>query len=437
MKNKKEIFGWAMFDFANSAYTTNIVTVIFCNYFILAVAENFEFTFLGWPLGGKSLWGLGTTASNLLIILTAPLLGAVADFSANRKTFLVGTCLFCVVGTAGLFFVTPGAIAVALVLFVVSNYFFQISESLCSSFLPDLAEPHEIGKISALGWSLGYIGGLVGLLICFPLIGGEGQGFGPGNQWNIRLTALITAGVFLFGAIPTFLYLKEKRQSGVLPAGTTYLSVGFSRVWQTLTHLRSLRDLSFFLAVFLLMSVALTTVFTFSTNYSLEEMKMPETQLVVLFIVVQASAALGAFVFGFFQDRMGLKFSVQLLLVAWWGTLLGVFFTHSLSIYWFLVVMLGAGLGSIQSAARAMVGLFAPRSKSAEIFGFWSLTYKLGGLVGPLMYGFIADSASHRWAMLFISSFFLLAFLLNFAVDEKRGRRAGLAFEEKLAGNPQ
>ena len=434
MKNKKEIFGWAMFDFANSAYTTNVVTVIFALYFTQVVVpenpDNGSREVFG--MGAKTLWGVGITTSNILIILSAPILGAICDFSSARKKFLVSTCLLCVAGTAGLFFASPGVVMPAMILFVVSNYFFQISESLCSSFLPDLAGPDELGKISGLGWSLGYLGGLVSLLICLPLMKG---GFELENSWNLRMTNLLTAGVFFFAAIPTFLFLKEHRPAGILPPGMTYVRVGFARVRNTLTHLRQLRDLSLFLGVFLLMAVALTTVFSFSTIYSSEEMGFTAGDLMKLFIVVQVSAAVGAFAFGFIQDRIGLRFSIQILLLVWVALLLGIYFTYSVTVYWGLVLLLGAGLGSVQSAARAMIGLFAPPSKSAEIFGFWSLTYKLGGIFGPLMYGYIADQASHRWAMLFISSFFLLAFLLNFAVDEKRGRRAGLAFEEKLAGN--
>jgi len=432
MKNKKEIFGWAMFDFANSAYTTNIVTVIFSLYFTqLVVPENPETgvrEFLG--LGAKTLWGVGSTISNVLIIVTAPIIGAICDFSSFRKKFLVNTCLFCVVGTAGLYFVNPGAVVIGLVLFVVSNYFFQISESLCSSFLPDLAQPEELGKISGLGWSLGYMGGLLALVICFPLMKG---GFVPENSWNLRLSNLATAGVFFFAAIPTFIFLKEHKPGQELPPNTTYVRIGFARVCNTLSHLKQLWDLSVFLVVFLLMAVALTTVFSFSTIYSSEEMGFAAGDLMMLFIVVQISAALGAFAFGFVQDRIGLKFSIQILLVFWVVLLLGVFFTYSVDVFWVLVLLLGVGMGSVQSAARAMIGLFAPPSKTAEIFGFWSLTYKLGGIFGPLLYGVIADQASHRWAMLFISSFFAFAFFLNLLVNEKRGREAGKAFEETLA----
>ncbi|MCB9781336.1 MAG: MFS transporter [Candidatus Omnitrophica bacterium] len=421
MNNKKEIFGWAMFDFANSAYTTNIVTVIFVNYFVQGIVPE------GSP--GKTLWGGGIFVSNLLIILSAPIIGAVGDFSGSRKKLLITTCLCCVIGTAGLFLATPGAVVLALILFVISNYFFQISESLCSSFLPNLAEPSQLGKISGFGWALGYIGGLVGLVLCLPFVGDD---FGPDNQFNMRLTNIITAAAFLIAAIPTFLFLKEHGAIQKLPPGATYVSVGFGRVKETLTHLRKLRDLALFLFVFFIMAIPLTTLFAYSTLYATEEMGFTPKDLMALFIILQLSAAIGALSFGFVQDRLGLKFSIQTLLIFWFGLLVTIYFVHSVSAFKGLAVLLGAGLGAIQSGARALIGYMAPKSKAGEIFGFWSLTYKFGGLIGPLAYGLISDNISHRIAMLFIAVFFLIAFLVNLAVDQKRGHSSALEFEREF-----
>ena len=421
MTNKKEIFGWAMFDFANSAYTTNIVTVIFAVYFVEGLVPE------GMP--GKKLWGLGILISNLLIIVSAPVIGAIGDFSSSRKRILVITCLLCVVGTAGLYFAVPGAVVLAIGLFVLSNYFFQVSESICSSFLPNLAPPDQLGKISGFGWSLGYVGGLVSLFICVPLLKG---GFGADNAENIRLTNFLTALVFLVAAIPTFILLKEHGAPESLPPGKGFIRVGFDRVRVTLTHLKELKDLSLFLFVFFVIAIPLTTVFSFSTIYSRQEMGFEAGDLMALFIIIQVSAALGAFSFGFIQDRIGIKISIQILLLYWFGTLVAVYFTHSVLVFKGLALLLGAGLGAVQSGARALVGFLAPESKSGELFGFWSLTYKLGGIFGPILYGIISEDFSHRTAMLAISLFFLVAFLVNHFVDPLRGREASLRFEEKL-----
>lgn len=421
MKNKKEIFGWAMFDFANSAYTTNIVTVIFAVYFVQGlVPEDQE---------SKKLWGLCLLISNLLIILTAPVIGAIGDFSSSRKKILIFTCLCCVIGTAGLYFAAPGAVVLAIFLFVVSNYFFQVSESICSSFLPNLAPSDQLGRISGFGWALGYMGGLLSLFICVPYIQG---GFGADNADNLRFTNLLTAGVFFFAAIPTFILLREHGAPETLPPGKGYVGIGFERVKITLSHLSHLKDLALFLIVFLVISIPLTTIFSFSTIYATEEMGFTATDLMMLFIIIQVSAAAGAFGFGFVQDRFGIKRSIQILLIYWFLTLVVVYFTESVPVFKGLALLLGAGLGSVQSAARALIGYMAPESKAGEMFGFWSLTYKLGGMVGPILYGFVSEDFSHRAAMLTISVFFLIAFILNHFVDPLRGRKSAIEFEAEL-----
>ncbi len=421
MKNKKEIFGWAMFDFANSAYTTNITTVIFSIYFINKVCEGESV--------GNFYWGLGGSFSNILIILTAPTLGAIADFSRCRKKFLTITCLTCVVTTALLFFVQPGMILFGLFLFVISNYFFQISESLCSSFLPNLAEPEELGKISGFGWGLGYLGGVTGLLLCKPILDGA---FGDDTILNVRLTNLVTAGLFLVAAVPTFLFLKEHGSISEKPPGASYIGIGFSRVKETLTHLRSLYDLSVFLGVFTLMCVSLTIIIAFSAPFAENVIGFETSDLMILFIVSNLSGAIGAIAFGFIQDRIGIRKSLQILLVIWVLTLTAVYFTKEIQIFWVLAAIMGAGLGSLQSAGRGMVALMAPKSKSGEIFGFWSLTYKLGGIVGLPLYGFLAYKIGHRPSMLFVAGFFVLALIGLRWVDEKRGHEAALDFERKF-----
>ncbi|MCA9428481.1 MAG: MFS transporter, partial [Candidatus Omnitrophica bacterium] len=193
-----------------------------------------------------------------------------------------------------------------------------------------------------------------------------------------------------------------------------------------------LRDLALFLFVFFIMAIPLTTLFAYSTLYATEEMGFTPKDLMALFIILQLSAAVGALSFGFVQDRLGLKFSIQTLLIFWFGLLVTIYFVHSVSAFKGLAVLLGAGLGAIQSGARALIGYMAPKSKAGEIFGFWSLTYKFGGLIGPLAYGLISDNISHRIAMLFIAVFFLIAFLVNLAVDQKRGHNSALVFEKEF-----
>mgnify|MGYP000128521231 CR=1 FL=1 len=198
MENRKEIFGWAMFDFANPSYTTVVVTVAFSVYFTTLVAPGPR---------GDWLWGLGDLISNLLVRASAPLGSALSDGSGRKKHFLAVTWLVCSAGTAALWFAVPGAVFVALVLFVISNVAFAMGETLVGGFLPEISTPRNVGRISGLGWGLGYFGGLACLLLIRPLMAGD---FVAANLGSLRLIWPLTALFFLFAGIPTFVLLRER-----------------------------------------------------------------------------------------------------------------------------------------------------------------------------------------------------------------------------------
>ena len=200
---RREIFGWAMFDFANSSYTTIIVTVAFSIYFTKLVAP-----------GAKADWWWGTIGigiSNLLVMVTAPIVGAVADDSGRKKLFLFCSYLLCVLGTMALYFVTPGALGLALVLFIISNLAYSYGENFAGAFLPEISTPANIGKISGFGWGLGYFGGLACLLLIQPLLA---DGFTESNLHNLRRVWPLTGLFFAVAGVPTFLFLRERAERG-------------------------------------------------------------------------------------------------------------------------------------------------------------------------------------------------------------------------------
>ncbi|HNU83701.1 MAG TPA: MFS transporter, partial [Thermoanaerobaculia bacterium] len=217
---RREIVGWALFDFANSSYTTVIVSVAFSVYFTKLVAAG--------P-GADRLWGLGITASNLIVVLLSPVLGAAADETGRKKLFLFATYALCVAGTAGLWFVLPGAIALGLLFFVVSNVAFSLGENLVGAFLPEISTPANVGRISGFGWGLGYLGGLASLLAVRPLLR---AGFTVENLAGLRLVWPVTAGFFLIAALPTFLVRRKRAPRRSHPFATS-LRLGFGRLHET------------------------------------------------------------------------------------------------------------------------------------------------------------------------------------------------------------
>lgn len=417
----REIFGWCMFDFANSSFTTIIVTVIYSVYFTKLVAE-------GRP-DGDFLWSLGIFLSQGIVLMSAPVVGAFADFSGAKKRFLVGTYLTCVLFTALLSTVTTGQVAKGLLFFIVANMAYSMGENFIASFLPELAPPERMGRVSGYGWAWGYMGGLFSLLICYPFLKG---GFTPSNAANLRMTSLVTALFFLVSAIPTFVWLKERKSPQTLSEGETSLAVGFSRVAETLRHLRAFKELGKFLVVFLIYSSGINVVVAFASIFAEKQVGFTAVELSFFFLVVQLSSALGAFLFGFVQDRIGAKQTIMLTLIVWIIVTLGAAVSVSKPFFFVIGNLAGVAIGSSQSSARALVGLFSPPEKSAEFFGFWGLFWKLSSALGPLAFGTISSgTGSQRIGILVTAGFFLLGFLGMFFIREREGREAVQAYRSR------
>lgn len=420
---KREIFGWAMFDFANSSYTTVIVTVAFSVYFTQLVA----------PAGRADfLWSLGVTISNTLVVLLSPLVGAVADDSGRKKLFLLASYLTCVLGTASLWFVVPGLpgmVALGLALFIVSNVAFSFGENFAGAFLPEISTPQNIGRISGFGWGLGYFGGLACLLAIFPLLKGD---FVLDNLASLRTAWLVTAGFFLLAGIPTFVLLKERAPRGPRRTLGGYARESYARLAETARSLSHFRQLARFLVVFFLFGCGLAAVIYFSAIYARQTLGFGASELIVLFMVLQLSSAGGALGFGYLQDRLGAVLTIRITLVLWIGVCVIAYLTESKSTFFAVSMVAGLGIGSLQSASRAMVGLLSPLEKSGEFFGFWGLAGKAAFAVGPLAFGILSSATgSQRVAILSTAIFFIAGLLGLGFVDEKAGRAAAESWQEE------
>lgn len=408
----REVFGWAMFDFANSSYTTVIITVFFGNYFTRLVAP---------PGRGELLWGTGILLGNLIVLLLSPVVGALADHSGRKKLFLFLTYATCVAGTALLYFAVPGHHVLGLALLVVSFVGFSFGENLAAAFLPEISTPATIGRISGFGWGLGYFGGLAALLLVRPLMAG---GMGPEDVSRLRLAWPVTAAFFLVAALPTFLLLRERAPRGRETAWG-YVRAGFGRLGATARTARRFSELARFLAVFFVFSCGLTTVVAFAGIFALQTLGFTPGELLALFLALQLSSAGGAFFFGWIEDRLGAVRTIQITLVLWILVCVGVYLCHSKALFWGLALGAGLGIGSLQSASRGLVGMFSPPEKSGELFGFWGLAGKAAYMLGPFLFGVIASTAgSQRVAMLSTTVFFVLGLVGMSRIDEHRGRAA-------------
>ena len=413
-----EIAAWAMFDFANSSYTTLIITVAFSVYFTSVLVPGGR---------GDFYWSIGIGISNLLTVALAPIVGAIGDASGRKKFLLALSAALCIAGTAGLYFADPGRVLLALVLFVVSNIAFSLGENLCASFLPELSTPKNVGRISGFGWGLGYFGGLGCLLVVGPWLT---EGYNEANLPNLRIAWLLTAGFFLVSCLPTFLFLHERAPRGPFRGVGVYARDAFAHLRTTARSLRRLSVLARFLVVFFVFSCGLTAIIAFCGIFAVKTIGFTPGQLTKLFLALQIAAALGAVVFGYAQDRIGAKRTIQIVLVLWMAVCVAAGLCRTQELFWVVAMFAGLGIGSLQAAARAMVGLFSPRGKSGEMFAFWGLAGKSAYAVGPAVFGAVsATTGSQRLAIISCGVFFLLGLIGMFGVNEQKGREEALAWE--------
>jgi MFS transporter, UMF1 family len=417
----REVWAWAMYDFANSGYTTVVITAVFNAYFVGVVAAG-----QNW---GTFAWTLALSVSYALIMFTAPVLGAYADAHAAKKKLLAITTAGCVLGTALLALVGRGDLKLAFALIVVSNVFFGTGENIAAAFLPELAKGEAMGKVSAWGWSLGYIGGLVTLAVCLAYVSWA-TGRGPTVAEFVPVTMLITAGIFVLASSVTFLVLKERARPQ--PAEKRVALRAFARVGETLRHARQYKDLLRFLGCIVLYQSGVATVITLAAVYAQVAMGFTTQGTIVLVLLVNITASVGAFLFGRWQDRLGHRKTLTLTLLGWCSMVLIAYFTKGQFGFWVAANIAGLCLGASQSAGRALVGYLAPEDRHAEFFGLWGLAVKLASILGPLCYGAITwlTDNDHRMAMLVTGAFFVLGLVVLAAVDPERGRRAALAVPE-------
>ncbi|MBP9089902.1 MFS transporter [bacterium] len=411
-----------MFDFANSSYTTVVTTAIFNAYFVKTVASGVELStatlYLTCSLG----------LANLLVVLTAPVVGAIADAFAVKKRFLFVSSLACVVCTACLSLIHQGDVALAMTLLVLSNFAFGTSENLIAAFLPEIATPERMGRISAFGWTLGYIGGIAVLGACLAYVSWA-QKAGQTPAQFVPVTMLFVAVIFTSAAAPTFIWLKERAKRAVVNNKLSEIASGaFKQVFDTIADAKKHRDLFTFLLSLLCYSCGSTTVVALAAVYAEQVMGFKTSESIILIMVVNVTAAVGAFIFGFIQDKVGSVRTIAVTLALWSLAIFIAFATTNKEGFWLAANIMGIAMGASASAGRALVGRLSPAGRSAEFFGLWGLSVKLSAIIGPMTYGLVTylSVSNYRLALLSTLMFFILGLVIVFFVDEKRGRQQAL-----------
>lgn len=413
----REVWAWAMYDFANSGYTTVVITAVFSAYFVSVVAEK--------AVWATFAWTAALSVSYVLVMLTAPLIGAWADAHAAKKRLLALSTAGCVACTAALWFTGPGTLVAGVLLIVLSNYFFGTGENLIAAFLPELADADAMGRVSGWGWSVGYLGGLLSLGACLAYITWA-QNSGIPAAVFVPDTMLITAALFAIASLPTFLYLRERATPRALPGGAA--ASAWSRVLQTLREAQRYRDLRRFLVCVVFYQAGIQAVIALAAIYAQEAMKFTTQQTIMLILVVNVTAALGAFAFGYVQDAVGHVRAVSLTLIGWIAMVLIAGLATGAPAFWVAANIAGLCMGASQAAGRAIVGVLAPPDRLGEFFGLWGLAVKLASIFGPLSYGLMTwiFAGDHRTAIMVLGVYFVIGLAILRGVDVHRGRAAAL-----------
>ena len=423
---KREVFGWALYDFANSGYTTVVLTAVFNAYFVSVVADG-----AAW---GTLAWTLAIAASSLIAMLTLPALGAHADRYAAKKRLLGFCTVACVVATAALAEAGRGDLWLAVVAVVVSNVAYTYGETLIAAFLPELARPESLGRVSGWGWSFGYLGGMLalGLSLAYVL---AAQARGEPATSFVPVTMLITAGLYAAASLGTFVLLRERAvpqaerpvtgeraATAVADEADTSL-VRLAHSWRLA---RSYRDFSWLLLCGACYQAGISVVVALAAVYAEQALGFKQADTMALIFLVNIAAAGGAFGFGYWQDRVGHKPALAVTLVGWIVmTVLAVAATGP-GLFWCAALLAGLCMGSSQSAGRAMVAQFSPLAHRAEFFGLWTFAIRASAVLGLLTYGTVtwATDGNQRLAMATTGLFFVGGLLLLARVDIARGQDA-------------
>jgi UMF1 family MFS transporter len=405
----REVWAWSMYDFANSAYTTVVITAVFSAYFVDGVAGKAPWATFAWTCA--------LSVSYAAILVTGPLVGAWADGHAAKKRVLLFATVGCVLFTALLAYAQPGAVAASLLLVAVSNYFFGVGENVIAAFLPELADSQAMGRVSGWGWSFGYLGGLAALAVALGYIMALKEQ--PATS-TVPVTMLITAEFFALAATPTFLFLRERAQPQPVESP-------WKRLVETTRNAVRYRDLRRFLLCILFYQAGITAVVALAAIYATQAMKFTMQQTILLILVVNATAAIGAFGFGYLQDAIGHVRSLALVLIGWIVMVVLAGLSESAASFWVAANLAGVCMGSSQAAGRAIVGYLSPPTRVAEFFGLWGLAVKGASIIGPLTYGAVEwAGGSHRLAIFVTGLYFVAGLALLRSIDVERGRRAAL-----------
>ncbi len=410
--DKRTIASWSLYDFANSSFATIVLTFVYSTYFTKAIAEN--------EILGAVQWTRAITISSIIVALSSPLLGAIADQRGLRKRFLLACSVICITATVALYFPVAGQVLPALAIFILANSANELGNVFYNAFLPSISDETNIGRISGWAWGLGYIGGILSTILAMVLLVSTDDpwfGFTKEAGQNIRATNLLVAVWLAVFCLPIFLFLKESQPSQAVTRIRPYRMIVAS-----FRDIRSHPQVARFLIARLVYNDGLVAIFSFGGIYAAGTFGFTFEQIMVFGIVLNLSAGLGAFIMGSIDDRFGGKLTIYITLGAFIIGTIGAVVAQSHLLFWISAITVSLFAGPNQSASRSLMGRFVPKAKVNEFYGFFSFSGKVTAFIGPLLVGELTLAfGSQRAGVASLILLFVVGTLLLTRVDEKTG----------------
>ena len=421
---RKSAFGWALYDWANSPFTTVVTTFIFAAYFAAAVAPD--------KTAGASQWAFTQGAAAFVMAFLSPVLGAIADRGRGRKAWIVFWTLIMAAASAALWWGAPGPASTVLVLTAafIGVIAFEMGLVFYNAMLPGLAPPSHIGRLSGWSWGLGYFGGLACLiLLLFLFVQPPSPLFGLDKQAaeHIRIAGPAVALWALVFSLPLFFFTADTPGAG-LPMGRA-VGAGLRELRDTLRHVRKYRHIVRFLIARVFYVDGLNTIFAVGAIYAAAVFGMDTPQVLIFGILINVTAGIGAFAFAWLDDLLGPKPTILVGLVGVAACGIPMLLIGDKTWFYILGGVMGLFFGPAQAASRSLMGRLAPQGREAEMFGLYAFAGKSTAFLGPWLFGIVTLAAGPRWGMATVIPFLIVGALILLTVESGKADRAGPAAE--------
>lgn len=409
---KQSWFGWCMYDWANSAFATVILSAVLPVYFVALVPEEgARITFLGFSrtFRATALWGYAVSCSMMFVAVSSPYLGSIADRLGMHRKFLFAYCFVGALAASFLYFATPGKYLLAASLFILANIGFAGGNVFYNAFLPKLAANHELDRLSSRGFAYGYIGGGMALLLVFVMIQGY-TFFGFVDKGAASRAGFLLTGIWwLLFSLPTYLYVRVPAS----PIMVNRLHRGISGYFQIFAEIRKYPALLLFLIAFLFYNDGIQTIIVVAAIFARDELGLSQGTILACFLMIQFVAMPGTLLFGRLAEVSGAKRALYLALFLFILVTIYAYFITSAWEFWILGFVIAIILGGSQAVSRSFFSSLIPAGKHAEFFGFYAISAKFASVFGPLMFALIIDiTGSSRLSIVALTFFFITGILL-------------------------